>query len=81
MTALRQLHEIMTRRQSILLSDGRTGKIMRVDTEFPSNTTTVSVWTETAKGPGIAKVGLDRVVGPAPATHTATGARKPVRSA
>jgi hypothetical protein len=66
MTSLRLIHRFMTDRCCVLLRDGRTGKIVRVDTVFPANTTTVSVWTDTPKGPGVAKVGIDSVVGPAP---------------
>lgn len=49
-----------------MLADGRTGKIVRVDTIFPSNDTTVTVWTEGHEGqdgPGVSKVPLDDVVG------------------
>jgi hypothetical protein len=67
MTSLRQLHLMMADRRRVLLEDGRTGKIVRVDTVFPRNSTTVSVWTETAEGPGVAKVDLSSIVGPAPA--------------
>jgi hypothetical protein len=38
---------------------------VRVDTFFPDNDTTVSVWTETKGRPGVAKVMLGEVVGPA----------------
>ena len=55
----------MTDRRSVLLDDGRTGQIVRVDTSFPDGSTTVSVWTETKQGPGVAKVDIGRVVGPA----------------
>lgn len=41
------------------LEDGRVGKIVRVDTTFPANKTVVSVYTEDAQGPGIAKVSLE----------------------
>ena len=50
----------------MLLKDGRSGKIVRVDTLFPNGDTTVSVWTESTAGPGVAKVDLDSVIGPAP---------------
>lgn len=55
----------MTERRAIALADGRTGKVVRVDTDFPSNDTTVTLWTQTADGPRIAKVKLEDVVGPA----------------
>lgn len=48
----------------MLLDDGRVGKIVRIDTEYPKGSTTVSVWT--GDGPGVAKVDIQRVVGPAP---------------
>ena len=66
MTSLRHIHQYMTDRRKVLLNDGRTGKIVRVDTVFPKGSTTVSVWIETAAGPGVAKVSMDTVVGPAP---------------
>ncbi len=50
----------------MLLEDGRVGKIVRVDTVFPKNSTTVSIWTETQQGPGVAKVDMKSVLGPAP---------------
>jgi hypothetical protein len=64
MTDLRHLHRCMTDRRQVLLQDGRTGKIVRVDTRFPENETTVSVWTTTPLGPGVAKVALKEVLGP-----------------
>jgi hypothetical protein len=66
MASLRHIHQYMTDRRRVLLNDGRTGKIVRIDTFFPEGGTTVSVWTETEKGPGVAKVKLDSVVGPVP---------------
>lgn len=62
---LRGIHRIMNDRRHVVLTDGRVGKIVRVDTVFPSNDTTVTVWTETPSGPGVAKVHLEDVVGPA----------------
>lgn len=53
----------MNERRRVVLADGRTGKIVRVDTVFPANDTTVTVWTDTPSGPGVAKVQLDDVVG------------------
>jgi hypothetical protein len=55
----------MTERRGVLLDDGRLGRIVRVDTEFPRGSTTVSVWTETPRGPGVAKVDIARIVGEA----------------
>jgi hypothetical protein len=66
MASIRHIHRYITDRSRVLLNDGRTGKIVRVDTIFPQGTTTVSVWTDTPSGPGVAKVKLDAVVGPAP---------------
>jgi hypothetical protein len=62
-TTLRHIHRYMNDRRRIALSDGRTGKIVRVDTLFPSNDTTVTVWTDALNGPGVAKVRLDDVLG------------------
>ncbi len=52
----------------VLLEDGRIGKIVRVDTTYPDNRTQVSVYTQDAKGPGIARVDLERIVGLAEAS-------------
>ena len=65
MTTLRDIHRFMNDRRFVSLRDGRTGKIVRVDTFFPDNDTTVTVWTETHGRPGVAKVMLGEVVGPA----------------
>ena len=54
----------MNDRRTVRLSDGRIGKVVRVDMMFPDNATTVSVWTD-SKAPGIAKVSLSDVVGEA----------------
>ena len=64
MANIRHIHQYMTDRQKVLLQDGRAGKIVRIDTDFPRGKTTVSVWT--GEGPGIAKVDIGSVVGPAP---------------
>ena len=66
MQNLRHIHEYMADRRRVLLDDGRTGRIVRVDTTFPAGRTTVSVWTECATNPSVAKVDITRVVGPAP---------------
>jgi len=55
---------MMNERRMVLLTDGRIGKVVRVDTLFPGNATTVSVWTD-SKAPGVAKVSLSDVVGEA----------------
>ena len=59
----------------VRLSDGRIGKIVRVDTLFPDNATTVTVWTDCndesplstgpVSGPGISKVSINDIVGEA----------------
>lgn len=64
MSNIRHIHQYMTDRRRVLLDDGRVGKIVRIDTEYPKGSTTVSVWT--GDGPGVAKVDIQRVVGPAP---------------
>jgi hypothetical protein len=53
----------MNDRRRVVLADGRTGKIVRVDTVFPANDTMVTVWTDASQGPGVTKVRLDDVVG------------------
>ena len=69
MASLRIIHQIMNERRLVQLADGRTGKIMRVDTVFPQNDTHVTVWTADGAGPGIAEVErfeLKDVIGIAP---------------
>lgn len=61
MLTLRRIQELQDTRSVVQLEDGRVGKIIRVDTSFPANRTLVSVYTEGAKGPGIAKVSLERL--------------------
>jgi hypothetical protein len=60
-TTIRHIHRYMNDRRRVVLADGRTGKIVRVDTVFPANDTTVTVWTDSS--PGVAKVRLGDVVG------------------
>lgn len=76
--SLRYLHRCMTDRQRVQLDDGRLANIVRVDTEFPANQTTVSVWTN---GPGVTKVDLRRIVGPAPESESAPTPKSKVESA
>lgn len=64
MASLRHVHRFMNDRQLVQLKDGRSGKIVRVDTQFPENDTIVSVWTGDDQGPGVAKVRLSSIVGP-----------------
>lgn len=56
MASLRLVHQIMNQRKPVVLADGRTAKIMRVDTWFPDNDTKVTVWTPNGNGPGVAKI-------------------------
>jgi hypothetical protein len=66
---------MMNERRMVRLSDGRVGKIVRVDTLFPDNATTVTVWTDSSddgplstgpvSGPGISKVSITDIVGEA----------------
>jgi hypothetical protein len=66
---------MMNERRMVRLSDGRVGKIVRVDTLFPGNATTVTVWTDSnddgplstgpVSGPGISKVSITDIVGEA----------------
>ena len=75
MATLRHLHQMMNERRMVRLSDGRVGKIVRVDTLFPDNATTVTVWTDSnddgplstgpVSGPGISKVSIADIVGEA----------------
>ncbi len=75
MATLWYLHRLMNERRMVRLSDGRVGKIVRVDTLFPDNFTTVSIWTDSndegplstgpVSGPGISKVSLNDIVGEA----------------
>ena len=46
----------MNERGNVRLADGRTGKIMRVDTLFPDHEVKVMVWTSDRVRPGLAKV-------------------------
>ena len=77
MATLQHLHQLMNERRMVRLSDGRVGKIVRIDTTFPDNATTVSIWTNSneaegpvsasgpSSGPGISKVSLSEIVGDA----------------
>ena len=69
MASLRHIHQIMNERRLVQLADGRTGKIIRVETWFPQNDTQVTIWTADSATPGLAKVErfeLKDVVGIAP---------------
>ena len=63
MATLRYVHQMMNERRMVQLADGRVGKVMRVDTLFPSNAVTVSVWTPESQYPSVAKVALTDIVG------------------
>jgi hypothetical protein len=75
MANLRHIHQLMNERRMVQLADGRVGKVVRVDTTFPENATTITVWTKSneahgpvsttgpASGPGISKVSLSDIVG------------------
>jgi hypothetical protein len=63
MLTLRRIQELQDRRSMVRLPDGRVGKIVRLDTTFPANTTVVSVYTVGPQGPGIAKVSLELLTG------------------
>ena len=77
MATLQHLHQLMNERRMVQLADGRVGKIVRIDTTFPDNATTVTVWTNSneadgpvsasgpSSGPGISKVSLSEIVGDA----------------
>ena len=70
MASLRHIHQFMTERRHVLLADGRTARILRVDTSFPENDTEITVWTAAgaSDSPGPAKaerVSLVDVVGAA----------------
>ncbi len=81
MMTLRHVHQLMNERRMVQLVDGRVGKVVRVDTTFPDNTTTLTIWTNSntdsdpvsaspvstrpVSGPGIAKVTLSEVLGEA----------------
>ena len=69
MATLREIHRFMNLRLTVVLDDGRIGKIMRVDTHFPEETTTVSLWTNDERSPGLAKVDISHVVGSVPVNH------------
>jgi hypothetical protein len=54
MATLRHIHRYMNERRAIVLSDGRVGKISRVDTFFPKNETVVTVWLKDTGESGVA---------------------------
>ncbi|HSC89450.1 MAG TPA: hypothetical protein VLC09_19345 [Polyangiaceae bacterium] len=64
MLTLRAVHQLQDQHGMVELEDGRVGRIVRVTTTFPGNTTQVSVYTAGPGGPGIAKVALEQLRGP-----------------
>ena len=71
MSLVRTMYAIMASRKPVMLSDGRTGVITRVDTSFPQEETTVEVWVKAADGPGLAKVNAKSIVEASSAKKTA----------
>ncbi len=71
MADLSRIQQYMKNKRRVLLDDGRTGKIIRLDTVYPGKTTIVSLWTESLEGPREARVDICRVVGLAPQEATA----------
>ena len=65
MATLRHLHQMMNERRMVRLSDGRVGKIVRVDTLFPSNATIVTVWTDSNEWAAPNSNGPSSITGPA----------------
>jgi hypothetical protein len=65
MATLRYLHQMMNERRMVRLSDGRVGKIVRVDTLFPSNATVVTIWTDSNESIGPNSNGPSSITGPA----------------
>jgi hypothetical protein len=61
----------MTQRRRVLLDDGSTVQIVRLETSFPSRQTMALVWQPGLKGPGIIKVDARRIVGPVDEEHAA----------
>jgi hypothetical protein len=61
MATLKDIHQSMNERREVQLADGRTGKVVRVDTLFPGNATTVTIWTNSS-GPAVTKVSLSDVI-------------------
>ncbi|MBW2529624.1 MAG: hypothetical protein JRI23_35935 [Deltaproteobacteria bacterium] len=72
MADLRHIHSYMTARRRVMLDDGTTGRILRLDTAFPGPHTIVSMWTECVEGPQLAKVDIRRVIGLAPPEASAS---------
>lgn len=62
------MYAFMAMRRPVVLSDGRRGVIMRVDTSYPEQETTVLLWMTPEAGPELVKVRADSVVGPVAAT-------------
>lgn len=61
MPTLRYIHQLMNEHRIVALTDGRVGRIVRVDTLFPANVTTVTLWLEAT--PSVTRVSLNEVLG------------------
>ncbi len=66
MNSLRRIQEYMADRRGVLLADGTSGKIVRVETTLPYGRTMVSVWVQGSGIARLAKVDLSAIVGLAP---------------
>ena len=63
MADLRQIHAYMTSGRRVILDDGTTGRISRLDTTFPERRTIASFWADSAAGPVKCRVDVQRIVG------------------
>jgi hypothetical protein len=70
MADLLYLHKYMVDRRKVVLDDGRTGRILRLDTAFPGRRVVVPIWTDGDDGPAVAKVDVERIVGLVPLENT-----------
>jgi hypothetical protein len=70
MADLLYLHKYMVDRRKVVLVDGRTGRILRLDTAFPGRRVVASIWTDGADGPAVAKVDVEQIVGLVPLDNT-----------
>ncbi len=66
MATLRLIHQYMTDRRQVQLEDGRVGKIVRVDTSFPAQSSVVSIWTSDSDASPVTKIDIAQIIGPAP---------------
>ncbi len=63
MADLRKIHAYMTSGRRVVLDDGTTGRISRLDTTFPDCRTIALLWAEGDDGPVKCKVDVQRIVG------------------